>query len=220
MRTALFPFARLHPLPTARPQAAKRPVVIVHGFLGHPDFLRPLARHLLERGWPRVERVGYPPVGVDLDDIVARIAAAADRVGGPIDVVGHSLGGVACRAWIKCAGGDRVARRFVAMGAPFGGTSLYRLVPGSLRAALDPRGSWVERLGDGPEPVPTTVIRARYDHQVLPAARGSIPGARELVVDGLGHNGLLWSHAVHEAVARALAEPLADDGPEAIALGA
>jgi alpha-beta hydrolase superfamily lysophospholipase len=203
VRTALFPFARLHPLPAPRPIGDRLPVVLVHGFLGHPDMLRPLARTLLSAGWPEVVRVGWPPLGVDLDALVRRIAGAA-RPHATVDLVGHSLGAFACRAWLKQGDGPRFVRRFVALAGPFGGTSLHRLVPGALGRALDPDGEVVRRLAEGPEPVPTTVIRARWDHQVLPHARGAIAGTRDVVVEGHGHNGLLWSAEAHAAVVEAL----------------
>lgn len=61
VRTGLWPVARLRPLPkpTPRPTRGLAPVVLVHGFLGHPDCLRNLARHLLISGVPLVERVAY-----------------------------------------------------------------------------------------------------------------------------------------------------------------
>jgi pimeloyl-ACP methyl ester carboxylesterase len=205
----MWPFAVLRPLPkpSARPQ--RFPVVLVHGFMGHPEMMRPLARRLLSEGWPRVDRVGYPSLRVDLEAVVASIAAAVIPLAeqGPVDLVGHSLGGLACRAWIKELGGHQFVRRFVSLGTPHAGTSLYRVVPTPLRDAFDPRGVWVRKLAEGPEPVPTTVIRARYDHQVLPPERGSIPGVREIVLQGYGHNGLLWARPAHDAVLSALSAP-------------
>ncbi len=193
VRTAAYPIENLFPIPAANPISGRRPVVLVHGFLAHADVMKPLSRHLLEKGWPTVARVSYPSFGVSFDEIVQRIEAAvlAHSSDGPIDLVGHSLGGVACRAYLKAFGGEKYVRRFVALGTPFGGTSLFRLAPPPFRTVLDPRGPWVTRLSEGPERVPTTVIRARYDQSVLPPRRATFPGAREIVMDGFGHNGLL-----------------------------
>ena len=57
VRAALAPIV-LRPLPYPRPLPGRRPVVLVHGFLGHQGMFRPLARRLLNEGWPKVERVG------------------------------------------------------------------------------------------------------------------------------------------------------------------
>lgn len=194
------------PLPPPHATAEHPPVVLVHGFLGHDGMLRPLARHLLEAGFPEVHCIRYPSTRLALQDIVDRIAAVVKplAVHGPVDLVGHSLGAVASRAFVKHYGGDAWVRRLVCLGGPHSGTALYRAVPPWLQPALDPRGPWVERLAEGPEPVPTTVIRAAYDHQVFPPRRGSIAGVGEVVVTHRGHNGLLWSLEAHQAVVAAL----------------
>ncbi|MCB9681440.1 MAG: hypothetical protein H6733_08200 [Alphaproteobacteria bacterium] len=195
------------PLPAPHPVEGAVPVVLVHGYLAAPALLRPLARRLLDAGVPAVAFVGYPSFGVRLPDIVARIADQARPLAaahGAVDLVGHSLGAVACRAWIKDGDGARVVRRFVSLGGPHAGTSLHRFVPGALGEALDPRGPWVARLADGDEPVPTTVVRARYDHQVFPPQRARIDGVHEVVLAGHGHNGLLFAREAHDAVVRAL----------------
>ncbi|MBA2319894.1 MAG: hypothetical protein H0V89_01955, partial [Deltaproteobacteria bacterium] len=51
VRTALFPITRLHRLPTPGLAQGRAAAVLVHGFLGHRDMLRPLARRLLREGW-------------------------------------------------------------------------------------------------------------------------------------------------------------------------
>lgn len=209
VRTGLWPVARLRPLPTPTPRPTQgfAPVVLVHGFLGHPDCLRNLARHLLNSGVPRVERVAYPSTTSTLPDIMEAIDHLVRHVRqehGPVDVVGHSLGAVATRAWLKTQNGHTYARRFVAIGGPHAGTAWWRLTPPWLHDVLRPDGPWVRRLAEGPEPVPTTVIRARYDQQVFPPRRAQIPGLHEVVLDGLGHNGLLWDARCHAAVSHAL----------------
>ena len=202
VRTGLWPVARMRPLPppTPRPTPGLVPVVLVHGFLGHPDCLRNLSRSLLVAGFPAVHRVSYPSVTSSFPSIIDAIRTTVTEVGGPVDLVGHSLGAVASRAWLKTLDGPEYVRRFVAIGGPHAGTAWWRATPPWLHDVLRPDGPWVERLSQGPEPVPTTVIRARYDQQVFPPRRASIAGQREIVLDGLGHNGLLWSRRCHEAV--------------------
>ncbi len=208
LRSACYPLARLHPLPVPRPEPGRRPVVLVHGLMAHPDVMRPLARTLLQRGWSTVVRVGYPSLGIGFEEIVWRVGktVVAYANDGPVDLVGHSLGGVACRAFLKEAGGSQYVRRFVALGAPFGGTLWYRFAPRPFQEALDPEGPWVKRLSEGPEPVPTTVIRSHYDQQVRPTASAGLPGTPEVVIRHYGHNGLLWHPSAHAAVVDALLE--------------
>lgn len=211
VRAGMAPISRFIPLPEANPRPGLPPVLLVHGYLGHKEMLRPMARRLLREGFPKVERLGYPSTRLSIEDIIERIAQAATGLGSPIDVIGHSMGAVAVRAWLKCYGGARYVRRFVALGGPHLGTSHYRFVPGPIRPVMDPDGAWVKRLSEGDEPVPMLVVRARYDHQVFPPIRGHIAGTREVVLSGIGHNGLLWSRKAQDAAVEFL---LADDSPE------
>jgi triacylglycerol lipase len=206
VRCAVAPVLPWPPLPTPKPKPGRPPVLLVHGYLGHPEMLHPLAAALLANGAPRVERVQYDSLTLPFEEIVAAIAGAARALneGQPVDLVGHSLGAVACQAWIKLYGGAPLVRRFVSLGGPHGGTSLYRLVPSPVRAAFDPRGGIVRRLAEGDEPVPTTVVRAQYDHQVFPPRRARLAGIEERVIGTHGHNSLLWSADAHEAVNEAL----------------
>jgi pimeloyl-ACP methyl ester carboxylesterase len=212
VRSAGWPVARLvHPLP-APPATDRPPVVLLHGYLGHPDVFRPLTRRLYEAGFGRVVAPGYPSTRWPLDAVVRRLGDVVGplaREHGQVHLVGHSLGAVACRAYLKVFGGAEHVRSFVSLGGPHAGTALWRLAPPTLWDVLRPDGAWVRRLSVGPEPVPTTVIRSRYDQQVLPPVRAQLPGATEQLLTGTGHNGLLWSRSAHDAVLRALtdAEP-------------
>ncbi|MCB9664293.1 MAG: hypothetical protein H6732_09280 [Alphaproteobacteria bacterium] len=216
LRTALTAPLPVPRLGTPAPVAGQPPVILVHGLMGHRGQLVPLGRALLAAGAPEVELVGYPAVRPRFEDVVDRIAAAAEplaRRHGRVDLVGHSLGALAGHAWIKEFGGAPHVGRFVSLGGPHAGTAWHRALPGALGRLFDPQGAWVRRLADGEEPVPTTVIRARFDHQVLPPVRAAIPGAREVVLQGHGHTGLLFASAVHEAVIAALRRGPEGDGP-------
>jgi triacylglycerol lipase len=207
LRTGFYPLSRLDPMPEPAPRPGLLPVVLVHGFLGHPDMLRPLERRLLREGFPTVHKVGYPSFGIDMDEIVARIDGVASAIEGRFHLVGHSLGGLSARYWIRDPARAARVARYVAIGTPFGGTSLYRLVPGKLRDALDPRGDVVAAVGADVPLVPTLVIRARHDHQVVPSRRSTCEGVEEAIIDGHGHNALLWAKPVHDRVVEALSRP-------------
>jgi triacylglycerol lipase len=209
-RSAAWPVARLHRMPRPNPSSPHPPVVMTHGFLGHADMLRPIARALLNNGWGRVVRLGYPSTSLDLEGIIDRLRETVLPLAreSKVDLIGHSLGAVACRAWIKCLDGEQYVRRFISLGGPHAGTNIYRLAPQQLRDALAPDGAWVKRCNEGPEPVPTTVIRARYDQHILPPEAAQIPGAEELLLKTYGHNGLLWAKESHQAIMEALTKPL------------
>lgn len=211
VRSAMWPLARLHRLPPPGDGVGRAPVVLVHGYLAHPDVWRPLIRRLYADGHRDVHTVGYPSTQVGLEDIAAYIHQVVRPIfeqHGPVDLIGHSLGAFASRAYLKAFDGDRYVRRLISLGGPHYGTTFWRLTPPSLWPVLNPRGAWVQRLDDGVEPVPTLVIRARYDQQVFPPVRAALPGVREVVLQDHGHNALLWSRDAHDAVIDGLREPL------------
>jgi triacylglycerol lipase len=181
-------------------------VVLTHGYLGHKNLLRPLAQRLLDEGFPSVQIVGYPSTRLGIRAIANRIAAAVEQTGAgqPVNLIGHSLGALACRYYLKRLGGAERVRRFVSLGGPHAGTNWYWACPPKLQAVLEPDGEFLRELADGPEPTDTTVIRARYDHQVFPPARATLDGAHEVLIEGHGHNGLLWAPEAHDAVVHAL----------------
>lgn len=209
VRSAGWPVARwVHPLPRP-PVGDRRPVVLLHGFLGHPDVFRPLVRRLYAAGFPIVAAPRYASTRLPLDGVVAALAAAVEPLAeahGPVHLVGHSLGAVACRAYVKVFGGEGRVASFVSLGGPHAGTALWRVAPPVLWDVLRPGGPWPRRLAEGPEPVRTTVIRSVYDQQVLPPVRAHLPGAEEHLLSGTGHNGLLWSRSAHDVCVRVLVE--------------
>ena len=98
------------------------PVVFVHGLLGHATNFRVLRQALAEVGARNTTQFSYGPtldyqrlagqLGRTIEEICA--ATGARRV----DVVGHSLGGLAARYLVDSGDGDLV-RRLVTLGSPY-----------------------------------------------------------------------------------------------------
>lgn len=196
-------------MPPERGVPGRVPVVLVHGALAHPEMWRPLTQRLRAEGWPRVERVAYPTLRSSPEEIGARIAAVVEPLARtePVDLVGHSLGAVASRAWIKRMGGAAHVRRFVSLGGPHFGSPFANIAPPRLRDMIDPDGDFLARLNEDPEPVPTTVIRAAWDEHILPPTKGTIAGIDEIVIERCGHNGLLFRQEVLDLVIETLRQP-------------
>ena len=81
------------PLTNPSPTLGLPPVLLVHGFMGHGGLLQPMARAVLDAGWPQVVVVQYPSVRWPVERVAAHLEQQADALGGTVDVVGHSLGG-------------------------------------------------------------------------------------------------------------------------------
>lgn len=101
------------------PLTHDRAMVIVGGFAGSIDFYTLLRRSYEGAGVRRVAVM--PPV----DNAFADIRASAERLGtivrllgGEVDIIGHSEGGLMARWFVKELGGADVVRHVVTLGTP------------------------------------------------------------------------------------------------------
>jgi len=206
----------LSPLSPLSPgqQATRRGVVLVHGFLCNRGFWLPWMAALRERGHAHVAVTLEPAFG-SIDDYTATIDAAVQRVqeatGMAPVVVGHSMGGLVVRAWLRSLPADSAAarvHRVITLGTPHGGTwagCFSRSVNGQQMAL---GGEWVRQLQQE-EPAARaarfTCWYSNCDNIVFPAGTAMLPGADNRLVEGVAH----MQMAFHPTVVRACLEEIA-----------
>ncbi len=108
----------IHPWHGAR-VTHDRALVIVGGFAGSIDFYTLLRRSYEGAGIRRVAVM--PPVDnafADIRESAERLATMVDLLGGEVDIVGHSEGGLMARWFVKELGGDEVVRHVVTLATP------------------------------------------------------------------------------------------------------
>lgn len=193
------------------PRQAASPVLLVHGVLCNAGVW------LGMRGWLRARGVG-PIYTLDLAPPLQSIEGFADQLARKIDtilaqtgarrvsLVGHSMGGLVARAYLRRYGESRIAR-VVTIGAPHAGSVLAWLLPGRSLAQMRPGNPWLRELDATPLPaVPFTSIWSWHDSMVAPQLSSNLEGARSIAITGVGHNALLRDRGVAELVAQALGE--------------
>ena len=102
------------------------PIVLAHGLLGSPTNFLVLRRRLTHRNvvsFSYGPRLDYQRLAVDLLSLIDRVRAETGAR--QVDVVGHSLGGLAARYATEIATGDPI-RRLVTLGAPYYAGRLFR----------------------------------------------------------------------------------------------
>ena len=140
--------------------------MVLPGFLGSDGYNAALRRFLsrLEygvHGWGMGQNLG-PREGV-LEGLEGRLKALAERYGGPISLVGHSLGGIFARELARRY--PESVRQVISMGSPFGEGRMTASIPARLFNALNPPDEIpvaVDLLSCAP-PVPTTAIYSKGD---------------------------------------------------------
>lgn len=204
----LFPFAR--PAIVTIDGDHGLPVLMLHGFGANSGFWQPLATRLRAAGISHAT-VDLEPVLGSIDDYVDLIenqAVLLCRACGKAQliVIGHSMGGLAARAWMRRYGHERVAR-LITLGTPHFGSWLASYGSGRNARQMVPPGAddgaWLNQLAHAE----TAAMRervlsvwSRHDNIVSPQASACLPGATQLGFDLVGHVALGFDPVVLDTV--------------------
>jgi len=157
--------------------------------------------------WGRAEILAFHRLG---KIAVRRLNEVAEIAGGPVSLIGHSLGGIYAREVARAAP-DHV-RRVITVGSPFAGDlksnvvwPVYETVTGTRIGSIP--AEVMARMND-PLPMPSTAIYSRSDGVVSWTSCIDVeaPGVENVEVPG-SHIGLLHNPAVLYVIADRLAQP-------------
>jgi pimeloyl-ACP methyl ester carboxylesterase len=199
--------------------AAQRAILLLPGFCSPAEVLRPLGRRLERRLQRPTHVVSLGSACGDVRNLAERAYGEVERLFAarpewPIDVVGHSLGGIVAAYLLKCLDHGRRVRRVITLGTPHGGIAfgragwlvpgpvgrtLRQLQPGSSLLGLLARLELPERcelvsiagLADGVVPFGSTLLPER-------------PRQRNFALADVDHMGLVFSKLGAEALFGAL----------------
>jgi len=171
-----YPLGHMQRFRTAAPdpESPFPPVILVHG-LYHNSSAWILYRLWLHRaGFRNVFVLDYNSFRCSFHDILERLDRLARDVasrfeGKPIVMVGHSLGGLVCRAYSERC--DEVSiGAVVTIGTPHHGSKLAVLGIGRLAQSLAYRGPLIAELEREPgrRAIPALAIYSPLDNMVLP----------------------------------------------------
>ena len=209
----LQPFAHrqqpdwLPPTPTGQ-----RGVVLVHGFLCNRGVWLPWLPELRARGHAYVALTLEPAFG-SVDDYAAAIDAAMRQVqaatGLPPVLVGHSMGGLAARAWLRTLAQPPAQRvhRILTLGTPHHGTwpARFSHTTNGMQMRLDSPG--LQALAASEGAAQRALFSCWYsdcDNIVYPTRSATLDGADNHLLQGLGHVHMVYAPQVRAACWQAL----------------
>lgn len=192
------------------------PVVLVHGYVCNHRIWDTVAQGLRAQGHT-VLAVNLEPLFTSIDKYVMPIEVAVmelcQQTGtSQVALVGHSMGGLAIRAWMRTCGVDRVAR-VLTLGTPHAGTQLARgtRTPNGKQMAW--QSTWLAELAASESDGLRSRIRIAITPQdgiVYPQRAQVLPGVEAQVFEGLGHLQMCLDRAVREWVCAQLRGLLPD----------
>jgi triacylglycerol lipase len=174
-------------------------VVAVHGILATGGVMRPL-RERLERHGIATAAMTYVP-GPPIHTIAEGLAEWLDGIDARIHLVGHSLGGVVARYFAVTFGAGRVVQT-ISLASPFAGVKVGAFGGGiPLARDLDEQSDLLRGLRLD-RSIPHLSVVSKDDHMIPAPLSHALPGGDVVVLDGTGHNALLYDARVLDHVAR------------------
>ena len=209
----LFAFSFLIPLsflfaPRLRRRVPSNVVLMVHGFMSNSGIWWWLARQLRRHGGAGVDSLNLTPVFGDIErylpQLNQRIAQLRARGAERIVLVGHSMGGLVCRAWLhdhvvdsKTTDGLRCS--LVTLCTPWQGTRIARLLPGRNLAQMMHQSAWGKARLRTPD-FPAMAMYSAHDNVVIPYTSGIDEHIDSTELHALGHLSVLFDRAVATAI--------------------
>ena len=183
------------------------PLLLIHGFGCSRGAWWWLRRRLEAAGWT-VATISLEPLYTSIENYVEPLAKRIDAVlaetgASQLILVGHSMGGLVARAYLRRFGLQRVAR-LVTLATPHAGSELARIGPGQNGRQMETGSEWLQALARETLMPETVVIYSSHDNYVMPQSNLQLPGAMHMAVDGLGHLATLFSPRVADALIKAL----------------
>ncbi len=199
-----------HDVPRAAPlspPAARLsvPIVLVPGWFDTGRDLAALRIRLLGAGLDgeAVHTITFEdPTGSNMDhadEIHVAVSELLARTGAErVDIVAHSMGGLATR-WYLNTHPNPPVRRVAFLGTPHRGTLSAHLAWGAGRDEMLPDSPFLEALNTQaplPEGIEAITVRTLLDTHVIPGENGTLPGIEDHVVCCPTHPGLLEDEEV------------------------
>jgi triacylglycerol esterase/lipase EstA (alpha/beta hydrolase family) len=196
----LYPFGM-------KPRAVKssgpgktRPVILIHGYGHNRSAFLPLEVYLRAVGFDRIFPFGYanPPgivqVAESLRTFVDQVRESCASGKQTVDLVAHSLGGLAARVYLQELGGARHVDQCITLATPHYGTYSSYWAPTAVGREMRPESEFMARLNDPAKRasgVRYYSLWAEQDLMVLPRENAIYQEGDDQSIGEVGHFGIV-----------------------------
>jgi len=169
------------------------PVLLVHGYISNYRVWDKVARALHHAGHP-VLAITLEPLFTSIEDYTPQIQQAVQQLkqttgAARVTLVGHSMGGLVIRAWLRQHGSAGVAK-IITLGTPHQGTQSAAWSPTTNTTQMKRHGPWLKDLhaSEAPEIRQLMYIAlTSHDNIVYPQREQVLEGAEVTEFEGVGH---------------------------------
>ena len=169
------------------------PVVLIHGYMCNHRIWDDIADALRARGHD-VFAVNLEPLFTSIDNYAPIVESAVQglltRTGQrQVSLVGHSMGGLAIRAWLRVHGSAHVAK-VLTLGSPHVGTRIPQHMPTPNGRQMGWGSDWLKQLAAQETPATLRLFQVAItpqDNIVYPQRAQVLPGCEPRVFEGIGH---------------------------------
>jgi len=188
---------------------ADLPVLLLHGIGCNAAVWTSMRRYLEGEGLGPVYALSYGPPFDAIETFAPQVAAKiaqieADTGARQVVIVGHSMGGLVARSYLRHYGGAHV-RRLVSLGTPYAGSRHAWLMSGASLAEMRPGSAYLAALArpsDKEAGVPIVSLWSWHDSMVTPQTSSRLSEKTDIVLSGIAHNALLGDADVQRRVAK------------------
>lgn len=188
--------------PATDPALPGIPVLLVHGYICNHRVWDTAAKALRQAGHP-VLALDLEPLFTSIDDYAPRIEQAVAELcrqtgTEKVALIGHSMGGLVIRAWMRAQGTGRVAK-VITLGSPHAGTQIDPHPKTRNGQQMAWHSDWLQTLAASETSATRSLIRialTTQDNIVFPQREQVLEGVPVKVFEGLGHLALCLDHAV------------------------
>jgi triacylglycerol lipase len=169
------------------------PVLLVHGYICNQRVWDKIAQALHQAGHP-VLAITLEPLFTSIDDYAAQVQQAVVQLqhatgASQVALVGHSMGGLVIRAWLRQHGSADVFR-IITLGTPHQGTRVAARAPTTNAAQMSWNSPWLQALQASETPATRQLMHialTQHDNIVYPQREQVLTDASVTEFTGLGH---------------------------------